>query len=176
MMLSGPYSILTPYFALDQASLPKTDFARYVGNDYSTETARKVTEGAITLLKNVRSGNNSHGLPLNKPRDLLLVGSSAAPARGGVLSNIGFDFMGSTEADFTGWNSDGYGSGGSPAPYNLDPIAAITARGRKEERPVVVDYYTYECVLFPCSFLQSRSRADLRRATATRPRARCRAG
>ncbi|GAA5898876.1 hypothetical protein JCM8208_005418 [Rhodotorula glutinis] len=136
--------ILTPYFALDQASLPKTDFARYVGNDYSTETARKVTEGAITLLKNVRSGNNSHGLPLNKPRDLLLVGSSAAPARSGILSNIGFDFMGSSEADFTGWNSDGYGSGGSPAPYNLDPTAAITARGRKEERPVVTDFYTYD--------------------------------
>ncbi|TNY18660.1 glycoside hydrolase [Rhodotorula diobovata] len=136
--------ILTPYFALDQASLPKTDFTRYVGSDYSTETARKVTEGALTLLKNVRSKDNKHGLPLHKPRDLLLVGSSAAPAQSGILHNLGFDYAGAVNPDFSGYSSDGYGSGGSPAPYNLDPTAAITARGRKEETPVVVDYYTYD--------------------------------
>ncbi|BGP48137.1 hypothetical protein JCM10450v2_004009 [Rhodotorula kratochvilovae] len=136
--------ILTPYFALDQASLPKTDFNRYVGNDYSTETARKVAEGAITLLKNTRSATNSHGLPLNKPRDLLLVGSSAAPAPIGILHNTGFALAATADADFSGYSSDGYGSGGSPVPYNLDPTAAITARGRKEATPVVVDYYTYD--------------------------------
>ncbi|GAA5897096.1 hypothetical protein JCM8208_006169 [Rhodotorula glutinis] len=136
--------ILTPYFALDQANLPKTDFGRYVGSDHSTETARKVAEGAITLLKNVRSDKNGLGLPLVKPHDLLLVGSSAAPSPIGIMHNIGMDLAGSPDADFSGVSTDGYGSGGSPAPYNLDPIAAITARGRKEERPVVVDYYTYD--------------------------------
>jgi len=153
-------SILTPYFALDQASLPKTDFARYVGNDYSTETARKVAEGAITLLKNVRSDNNGLGLPLVKPHDLLLVGSSAAPSPIGIMHNLGMDLAGSPDADFSGTSTDGYGSGGSPAPYNLDPIAAITARGRKEERPVVVDYYTYEYVLLSLLWSLLRSREE----------------
>lgn len=60
--------ILTPFLALDQASLPKIDFDRWVANATSERVAREVTEGAITLLKN--TNEPSRGLPLKGVRDI----------------------------------------------------------------------------------------------------------
>lgn len=63
------YSILTPYFALNQASLPSIDFNRYAASKDSASVARKIAEESITLLKN--SNETGRGLPLNKPQDLI---------------------------------------------------------------------------------------------------------
>lgn len=40
-----------------------------------------------------------------------------------------------------GYVSDGWGSGGSPSPYIVNPYQGITARGMQQERPVIVDGY-----------------------------------
>ncbi|GAA5973751.1 hypothetical protein JCM11641_005117 [Rhodosporidiobolus odoratus] len=133
--------ILTPYFALDQSSLPDIDFDRFVASEDHKQVVRDVAEGSLTLLKNVRSENSTRGLPLNKPKDLILVGSAAAPAQYGIISNEATAFFYTSSTYIPGFATDGFGSGGSPAPYAVDPLAGITARGWKEERPVVVDGY-----------------------------------
>lgn len=61
--------ILTPYFALDQASLPSVDFDRYVAAKSTRSLIREIAEGSVTLLKNFNG--STRGLPLNKPKDLL---------------------------------------------------------------------------------------------------------
>ncbi|GAA5990954.1 hypothetical protein JCM11641_007444 [Rhodosporidiobolus odoratus] len=134
--------MLTPYFALDQTSLPEIDFTRFVASKAHKQIVRAVAEGSLTLLKNVRSSNESRGLPLDKPEDLVLVGSAAAPSRFGLISNRASAFWYSPHAmDFDGYISNGFGSGGSPAPYAVDPLAGITARGWEEDRPTIVDGY-----------------------------------
>ncbi|TNY17462.1 glycoside hydrolase superfamily [Rhodotorula diobovata] len=136
--------MLTPYYALNQSSLPDVDYNRYVANEWSTEIARKVAEESMTLLKNVRSTNDTRGLPLNKPRDLLLVGSSAAPAPYGYLSNLHDITYYAPGNDYHGWVPDGFGAAGSPLPYAIDPLNAFVARGQKEDRPVAVDYFAQD--------------------------------
>ncbi|GJN89738.1 hypothetical protein Rhopal_002727-T1 [Rhodotorula paludigena] len=132
--------MLTPYFALDQASIPELDAERYVASKKVATVVREVAEGAMTLLKNVRSTSNERGLPLQDTKRLLLVGSSATPASLGFIANRGFPAF-NPEADFSGFNAGGYGSGNSPVPYAIDPLNAFITRGQQEERPVHVDYY-----------------------------------
>ncbi|GAA6027439.1 hypothetical protein JCM8097_007864 [Rhodosporidiobolus ruineniae] len=132
---------LTPYFALNQSSLPVPDYSRYVARKESADLVRKVAEESLTLLKNVRSSNDTRGLPLKNSRDLLLVGSPAGPAPYGYVSNLAGAFYYTTATQWPGFVTDGFGSGGSPVPYAVDPFSAIAARGRAEERPVVVDAY-----------------------------------
>jgi hypothetical protein len=63
--------MLTPYFALKQDTLPDIDFTRYVAGKDGAAVTKKIAETSITLLKNTRSSNNTRGLPLNKPKDLI---------------------------------------------------------------------------------------------------------
>lgn len=63
------HSMLTPYFALKQSSLPAIDFNRYVANKDSASVARKIAEESITLLKN--SNQTGRGLPLKNLQDLI---------------------------------------------------------------------------------------------------------
>lgn len=60
--------ILTPFYALDQESLPEVDYDRWVANKTSAIVAREVTEGAITLLKN--SNETGLGLPIKGVTDV----------------------------------------------------------------------------------------------------------
>jgi hypothetical protein len=114
-----------------------------------------------------------------------VVGSAAGAAPDGIVGNRAGAIFYNPTNEFTGFNADGFGSGGafsfppsplpplqappyvspslthadfhpslssrsgSPAPYAIDPFQAITTRGRQEKRPVVVDAYLRECVLFP---------------------------
>lgn len=153
--------LLTPYFALDQASMPELDAERYVASKKVATVVREVAEGAMTLLKNVRSTSDERGLPLQDTKRLLrafaklsartdeltsgctVVGSSATPASLGFIANRGFPAF-NPEADFSGFNAGGYGSGNSPVPYAIDPLNAFITRGQQEERPVHVDYYGSE--------------------------------
>ncbi|GAA5896991.1 hypothetical protein JCM6882_007325 [Rhodosporidiobolus microsporus] len=133
--------ILTPYFALNQASLPTIDFTRYVASKEASKITLDIATSSLTLLKNVRSENNTSGLPLNKPRDLILVGSPASAGKYGIVSNSArFNYY-TTDREWEGFVTNGFGSGGTPTPYAVDPFQAISARGHKEERPVVVDGY-----------------------------------
>ncbi|GAA5991791.1 hypothetical protein JCM11641_005685 [Rhodosporidiobolus odoratus] len=131
--------ILTPYYALEQASLPSVDMSRRVTTESHEKIVRDVSEGSITLLKNARSANDARGLPLVKPKDLILVGSAAAPARFGMLNNLAYIFYYTDETDLRGFAPGGFGSGSSPSPYAIDPLTGIRARGRKDG--VIVDGY-----------------------------------
>ncbi|GAA5845195.1 hypothetical protein JCM11251_003710 [Rhodosporidiobolus azoricus] len=128
--------MLLPYYALDQASLPSLDYSRSIISDESVKVVRDIAESSLTLLKNVRSKENKHGLPLKDPKTLLLVGSPAGPGPFGLISNIGG--FGDTSAK-PGYTTEGTGSGGAPAAYSIDPFNGITARGRKAKPPVAVD-------------------------------------
>ncbi|GAA5825496.1 hypothetical protein JCM3770_004519 [Rhodotorula araucariae] len=121
--------MLTPYYALNQSSLPSIDFNRWVANSRSADIARKLSVESITLLKNIRSANDTRGLPLNKPRDLLLVGSGAAPAPYGYISNLNTAVYYAPSNDYTGWNTD----------PGLGRLACL-----KEETPVHVDYFAQD--------------------------------
>ena len=70
---------ITPYFALNQSSLPEPDYTRYVANKESKATILAVAQSSLTLLKNVRSENSSRGLPLNNPTDLLCESGGPLP-------------------------------------------------------------------------------------------------
>lgn len=108
-----------------------------------------VAQSSLTLLKNIRSANETRGLPLNKPRDLLLVGDAASAGPYGISSNLGTSFVYSPRdanssyswEEAKGYVTDGWGSGGSPAPYVVDPFQGITRRSQEEERPTAVDGY-----------------------------------
>ncbi|GAA5831313.1 hypothetical protein JCM11251_007831 [Rhodosporidiobolus azoricus] len=137
--------ILTPYFALDQASLPEVDFTRYLASKSADKVIRDIAEGSLTLLKNVRSKENKHGLPLNKPREITLVGSGACAGPFGIVSNTNGAFFYTTGREWPGFVTNGFGSGGQPAPYAIDPFRAISEREvqTKEagQRPTFVDAY-----------------------------------
>ncbi|GAA5929041.1 hypothetical protein JCM10213_004974 [Rhodosporidiobolus nylandii] len=133
--------ILTSYFALDQHKLPEHSFDRFVATDASEKVVRDVAEASLTLLKNTRSSNNTRGLPLHRPKDLILVGSPAGPAPWGISSNLGRIQSYTTANQYPGFISGGFGSAGAPTPGVVDPFTGITARGKKEKRRVVVDAY-----------------------------------
>ncbi|GAA5980421.1 hypothetical protein JCM10908_001649 [Rhodotorula pacifica] len=130
--------ILTPWYALDQVELPDVDFERYVANQTSKDVTRKTLESAITLLKN--SNATDKGLPINKPHDIALIGSPAAPSRFGILNNLPFTFN-VPWTPYQGVISDGFGSGSSPAAYVVDPLTGFIVRGLQEERPINIDGY-----------------------------------
>ncbi|GAA5989277.1 hypothetical protein JCM5350_005057 [Sporobolomyces pararoseus] len=151
--------VLTPYFALNQSSLPEVDFSRSVLSEYHNQLIRNVSANAITLLKNNQTekivhpnGNgkssksikNSYGLPIRTEglRDLILVGSAATYGPYGIVSNevpsIIYNTIGT---DYRGQITGGFGSGGVYSPYTSTPIEAITARARKASPPIFVDGY-----------------------------------
>jgi hypothetical protein len=78
-----------------------------------------------------------------------VVGSPAAPGPYGIVSNEASAFYFTTGREYPGFVTDGFGSGGSLAPYAIDPFNAVSARGCgwEEERPVVVDGYCVEFVV-----------------------------
>ncbi|GAA5973727.1 hypothetical protein JCM11641_005103 [Rhodosporidiobolus odoratus] len=133
--------IFTPYFALDQAKLPEIDFDRYVASAAHAKVVRDTAEGSLTLLKNARSSDDARGLPLQNPKDLILVGSAASAARYGQPDNLAAMFYITNETFIDGFISEGFGSGGSTSPYAIDPLAGIRARAMKQERPTYVDGY-----------------------------------
>ncbi|BGP13226.1 hypothetical protein JCM10213_005004 [Rhodosporidiobolus nylandii] len=133
--------ILTPYYALDQPSLPSLDLNRFTATKRAKEVVLDVAKSSLTLLKNVRSDNTSRGLPLKGLQDITLVGSPAGPGPYGMVSSISPLFYFNTNATYPGFVTDGFGSGGSPIPYAFDPFNEITRRAREEDRPPVVDAY-----------------------------------
>lgn len=144
---------ITPYFALNQSTLPTPDYMRYVATKESKANVLAVAEASITLLKNIRSTNDTRGLPLANATDILLVGDSASTGPYGMLSNIGnlmvYNTVNANSSysweEAKGYVTDGWGSGGSPAPFIVDPFEGMKARAQKEaeagRRPPIVDGY-----------------------------------
>ncbi|GAA5936851.1 uncharacterized protein JCM15063_000080 [Sporobolomyces koalae] len=135
--------VLTPYFALKQESLPTTDYTRSVVSKSHSETIRKVSASAITLLKNNRTSSNS-ALPFKNPRSVVLVGSGATDGKYGIVSNQASSiFYYTPQAEYFGSITDGFGSGGSPVPgaLHVTPLEAIKDRARQQDPPMFVDGY-----------------------------------
>lgn len=131
--------ILTPYFALKQDQLPEIDYSRVVVNKKHDQVIRKVASSAITLLKNNRTSSTT-ALPIANPRTILLVGSAAGEGRYGIVSNQASPiFFYKPDAPYIGTISDGFGSGGSPAPHVITPLRAIQDRAAKSDDFIFVD-------------------------------------
>jgi beta-glucosidase len=136
--------ILTPYFALDQASLPETDYSRSVISKDHNKVIREISNSAITLLKNDHT-SSSAGLPIKDPRSIILVGSAASEGRYGIISNQASGiFYYTPTAEYIGAVTDGFGSGGSPAPYVVTPLEGIKSRAYEADPPIFVDGYYSE--------------------------------
>ncbi|GAA5879255.1 hypothetical protein JCM16303_003139 [Sporobolomyces ruberrimus] len=136
--------VLTPYYALDQASLPEADFSRSVVSPYHESLIRNVSANAITLLKNNQTRNSTFGLPIQEKglRDIILVGSAATYGAFGIVSNeVPSIIYNTPSTDYRGQITGGFGSGGVYSPYTVTPVEAITARGRKASPPIFVDGY-----------------------------------
>ncbi|GAA6063791.1 hypothetical protein JCM10212_001361 [Sporobolomyces blumeae] len=133
--------ILTPYFALNQTNLPAPDYERYVATKAHAETIRNVSASSITLLKNNKTSSTS-GLPFSNPRSVILVGTGATYGPYGIQSNQAESiFYYTTANSYPGAVTDGFGSGGSPAPYIVTPVEGIKARAQQADPPVFVDGY-----------------------------------
>lgn len=136
--------VLTPFYALNQSSLPETDFSRSVVSQYHDALIRNVSANAITLLKNNQTRNSTFGLPIQEKglRDIILVGSAATYGPYGILSNeVPSIIYNTPSTNYVGQVTGGFGSGGVYAPYTVTPVEAITARGRKACPPIFVDGY-----------------------------------
>ncbi|BGP00866.1 beta-glucosidase, glycoside hydrolase family 3 protein [Rhodotorula toruloides] len=133
--------MLTPYFALDQKKLPAVNIQRKILNKKSTQVVLDIAEESITLLKNARTKKDKRGLPLEKPSDILIVGPQAVPGPYGITSNFASAFFALPTNDYNGTITNGLGSGGSPAPYVVDPLTGISERARKQDPPAYVDWY-----------------------------------
>ncbi|GAA6000823.1 hypothetical protein JCM10207_004676 [Rhodosporidiobolus poonsookiae] len=133
--------LIVPYFALDQPSLPNADFNRFVASQEHAKVVRDVAEGSITLLKNIRSDNETRGLPFDKPREIALVGTGAGPGPFGIVSDVTSTQRYTNATDFPGFVTGGFGSGGSPTSYVVTPLEGIQTRARKLSPPAVVDGY-----------------------------------
>ncbi|GAA6000793.1 hypothetical protein JCM10207_004663 [Rhodosporidiobolus poonsookiae] len=133
--------LLVPYFALEQTKLPETDFDRFVASQEHAKIVREIAEGSITLLKNIRSDNETRGLPFNKPREIVLVGTGAGPGPYGIVSHMTTSFYYTNATEFPGFVTGGFGSGGSPTSYVVTPLEGIQTRARKLSPPAVVDGY-----------------------------------
>ncbi|GAA6000791.1 hypothetical protein JCM10207_004662 [Rhodosporidiobolus poonsookiae] len=132
--------ILTPYFALDQGSLPSFDLNRYVARPAHTKIVRNIAEESITLVKNNRDGKR--GLPLSKPRNIALVGSPAGRGRYGMLDNLGFLTQNNrTDHWMPGPLTDGFGSGAHSTINVVDPLMGLTLRAQQDDEPAIVDAY-----------------------------------
>ncbi|GAA6061711.1 hypothetical protein JCM10212_004943 [Sporobolomyces blumeae] len=138
--------VLTPYFALNQSSLPEVDFSRSVVCDEHSELIRNISAHSITLLKNNQTLNSTFGLPIREKglRDIILVGSSATYGPYGTVSNevpsiLYFTLPPTTP--YTGQITGGFGSGGVWAPYVSTYVEGITTRARKASPPIFVDGY-----------------------------------
>ncbi|GAA5871175.1 hypothetical protein JCM16303_001715 [Sporobolomyces ruberrimus] len=133
--------ILTPYFALNQASLPETDYSQSVISKDHNKVIREISNSAITLLKNNHT-SSSAGLPFKDPRSIILVGSAASEGRYGIISNQASGiFYYTPTAEYIGAVTDGFGSGGSPAPYVVTPLEGIKSRAYEADPPIFVDGY-----------------------------------
>ncbi|GAA5964449.1 hypothetical protein JCM3765_006282 [Sporobolomyces pararoseus] len=129
--------ILTPYFALEQSRLPETDYSRSVVSKAHNQVIRNISSSSITLLKNENSS-----LPFKNPRSVILVGSAATEGAYGIISNQAPSiFYYTPNATYEGTITDGFGSGGSPAPYVVTPLCAIQARAQQADPPMFVDGY-----------------------------------
>ncbi|GAA5901720.1 beta-glucosidase [Sporobolomyces salmoneus] len=134
--------VLTPYFALNQDKLPEVNFSRIVTNKKHNEVIRKISTSSITLLKNNRTSSPTVGLPIANPRSILLVGSAAGEGRYGIISNQAASiFFYTPDAPYVGAITNGFGSGGSPAPYVVTPLQGIQERAREMDDFTFVDGY-----------------------------------
>ncbi|GAA5901836.1 beta-glucosidase [Sporobolomyces salmoneus] len=137
--------VLTPYYALNQASLPTPDFSRSVVSEKHNELIRNVSAHGITLLKNNKTRDSTFGLPIQEKglRDIILVGDSATYGPYGIVSNSvpSILYFNPDQSNFEGQITGGFGSGGVYAPYTVTPVEAFTARGRKASPPIFVDGY-----------------------------------
>ncbi|BGP29379.1 hypothetical protein JCM10296v2_001118 [Rhodotorula toruloides] len=130
--------MLTPYFALDQKKLPAVDIQRKILNKKSTQVVLDIADESITLLKNARTKKDKCGLPLEKPTDIL---GARSRAQYGITSNFASAFFALPTNDYNGTITNGLGSGGSPAPYVVDPLTGISERARKQDPLAYVDWY-----------------------------------
>ncbi|KIJ61677.1 glycoside hydrolase family 3 protein [Hydnomerulius pinastri MD-312] len=106
---------------------PATNFHINVQADHST-VVRQIAAGGIVMLK------NEGVLPLDKPRNIVLVGSDAAPPVSGP--NEYTDQGG----DPSGILAMGWGSGTDNFTYLVSPYEAIQARAREDQTSVFWDF------------------------------------
>lgn len=88
------------------------------------ELVREIGSASAVLLK-----NTNQALPLKKPRNIVLIGNDAGPARNGPN---GFGDRGGDD----GILAMGWGSGTAQFPYLISPLEAIQARARKDRSNV----------------------------------------
>ncbi|BGP22174.1 hypothetical protein JCM10295v2_001052 [Rhodotorula toruloides] len=120
--------MLRPYCALDQQKLPPVNIKRKILNKKSTQTVLDIAKESIMLLKNARTKKDKRGLPLEEPTDILIVGPQAVPGPYDITSNFASAFFAVPTNDYNGKITDGFGSGGSPAPYAVDALTGISER------------------------------------------------
>lgn len=84
------------------------------------KVVREIGSASAVLLK-----NKNNALPLNKPRNIVLIGNDAGPALRGPN---GFSDRGGDD----GILAMGWGSGTAQFPYLISPLEAIQARARKD--------------------------------------------
>ncbi|WVQ75626.1 hypothetical protein IAR50_005255 [Cryptococcus sp. DSM 104548] len=123
--------IMAAYFLLGQdEDYPEVNFDSYrllygpnqshvdVRGDHH-KLIRHIGASSTVLLK-----NENNALPLSSPRSIALIGSNLAPP---TMGPNGY----SNRAGIDGHTAMGWGSGTAEFPYLIDPLSAISQRGRE---------------------------------------------
>ncbi|KAJ3476612.1 hypothetical protein NLI96_g11043 [Meripilus lineatus] len=128
--------ILAAFYLLDQdKNYPPVSFNAFNALDPVNNTHVDVQEDHFELVREIGSAsavllkNTNQALPLKKPRNIVLIGNDAGPARNGPN---GFGDRGGDD----GILAMGWGSGTAQFPYLISPLEAIQARARKDRSNV----------------------------------------
>ncbi|KAG2356919.1 glycoside hydrolase family 3 protein [Suillus spraguei] len=134
------------YFLHQDEDYPPTTINAFNAKDEETnkhvnvqadhyKLVRKIGAAGTVLLK-----NENGALPLNKPRNLVLIGSDAGPGKSGPN-----EFPGQGGSD--GILAMGWGSGTGNFPYLISPLEGIQERARQDGSSVFWDFDDWNTAL-----------------------------
>ncbi|KAG1850300.1 glycoside hydrolase superfamily [Suillus tomentosus] len=134
------------YFLHQDEAYPATNFNAFNSNDEVNnkhvnvqadhyKLVREIDAAGTVLLKNVNGA-----LPLNKPRNMVLIGSDARPGKFGPNE---FSDQGGSD----GILAMGWGSGTGYFPYLISPLEGVQERARQDGSSVFWDFDDWNTVL-----------------------------
>ncbi|KIK40683.1 glycoside hydrolase family 3 protein [Suillus luteus UH-Slu-Lm8-n1] len=134
------------YFLHQDEAYPATNFHAFNPNDEVNNKHVNVQANHYKLVREIGAAgtvllkNTNGALPLNKPRNIVLIGSDAGPGKSGPN-----EFSGQGGSD--GILAMGWGSGTGDFPYLISPLEGIQERARQDGSSVFWDFNDWNTAL-----------------------------
>ncbi|KAG1762841.1 glycoside hydrolase family 3 protein [Suillus occidentalis] len=134
------------YFLHQDEAYPATNFHAFNPNDEVNNKHVNVQADHYKLVREIGAAgtvllkNTNGALPLNKPRNIVLIGSDAGPGKSGPN-----EFSGQGGSD--GILAMGWGSGTGDFPYLISPLEGIQERARQDGSSVFWNFNDWNTAL-----------------------------